>query len=193
MTPEEFLNKQRERLRSLNIEQIVYEIATKVHDDMSVRLFDSGIMGNGQKIGVYSQKAMYASRNAFKNKAAFKAQGKKEYIKGSPKDKLKTAKGKLDRIRKSMYLPNGYRELKAIQGYESGFVNLTYTTDLRKDFDSVLQVDGERVVLRLKRQMNALKAEGLTKKYGPTLFKHDKEEREFFEKEVTKRIIQGLQ
>jgi len=182
MTQQEFQNNLEAKLRSLKANEILYEVVQKAHADMSDRLFDKGTMGNGAKIGTYSTKPMYANRAAFKNTGAFKPQGKND----------KKAVFKNKQPRKSMYLPNGYKQLRQVQGYENAFVNLTYSADLRRDFDTHLLIDGETVVVKLTRQINQLKAEGLTKKYGATLFKHTKKEVEFIKDEVTKRLKEEL-
>lgn len=182
MTQEEFSKKLAAKISSLKVTDILYEVTTIAHSDMGDRLFTNGIMGNGNKIGTYSTKPMYANKATFKNTGPFKPQGKN--------DKKRVFKNK--QPRKSMYLPNGYKQLKQIQGYESAFVNLTYSADLRRDFDTHLVVDGQRVVVKLTRVLNQLKAEGLTKKYGATLFRHTKQEVEFIKKEVTARIKEAL-
>lgn len=182
VTPEEFNRRFQEKIRSLKTAEIVYPVATKVHDDMTRRVFNDGKKGDGSKIGTYSTEPMYASKKAFKKQGAFKGQGK-----NSKKQSFKNKKP-----RKSMYLQQGYKQLKQVQGYESGFVNLTYSADLRNDFASKLAIEGESVVLRLSREINKKKSEGLTEKYGSTLLKHTKSERDFFEKEVTKKVIQQL-
>jgi len=203
MTQQEFQKKLADKLSSLNANAILFEVVGIAHADMSDRLFDSGVMGNGSKIGRYSQKEAYYSRKQFKNTAAFKPVGKKTYLQGikqqkeevynvSTRKKTKVVVKKPFNQRETMYLPNGYKELRVLQGYESAFVNLTYSADLRRDFDTHLTVDKDSVVVKLTRGINQLKAEGLTKKYGATLFRHTKQEVDFIKEEVTKQIKEKL-
>lgn len=182
MTQQEFQKKLADKLSSLNANAILFEVVGIAHADMSDRLFDNGVMGNGAKIGKYSTKPMYANRAAFKNTGPFKPQGKT--------DKKPVFKNK--QPRKSMYLPQGYKQLRQLQGYENSFVNLTYSADLRRDFDTHLTVDKDAVVVKLTRGINQLKAEGLTNKYGATLFRHTKQEVDFIKDQVTKRIKEEL-
>ena len=93
--------------------------------------------------------------------------------------------------RKTMYLPGGYKELRHVQGMETGFVNLQYSGDLFTDFTK-LTIVKDSVVTKTSREINKKKIEGLTKKYGQSLFKHSNEEREFFNKEVQKRLVNYL-
>lgn len=191
-TPESFQQHLSEKLRSLKIaEEIVYPVATATMDKMRQRLFQTGTQGDGSKTGNYSTEPIYASKSQFKNTGGFRPQGK---------NAKKTANGKLKKgqknkkdgsERKTMYLPGGYKELRHVQGMETGFVNLQYSGDLFTDFTK-LTIVKDSVVAKTSREINKKKIEGLTKKYGQSLFKHSNEEREFFNKEVQKRLVNYL-
>lgn len=183
VTPEEFQKKLNERIRQIDTAKLIYPVATKVHADMVERIFDNGQNGSGQKIGQYSTKAMYVVKSQFKKQGAFKARGK-----NSNKSTFLNKKP-----RRSMFLPNGYRQLKQIQGYQSEFVNLTYSSDLRNDFATKLAIAGDSVVVRLSRKINRDKVRWLRQKYGNTLWKHTQQERDFFIKEVTKNLIHRIE
>lgn len=199
-TPEEFEKKILEKQRSLDIVKVVVmPVATAVFDQYRQRLFGKGIKGDGTKTGNYSRKAIYASKDKFRNTGSFRPQGKKEYIKGSKqkttelydirtRKKKKVAITKPYTQRETMYLPNGYKELRAIQGLEIQFVDLQYTGDLFTDF-SKLKIVNDSVVAGVSREINKKKIKGLSKRFGNSLFKHTKEEREFFTKEAQKRLI----
>jgi hypothetical protein len=202
MTPKEFEIEFDRRIRQLNIAEIIYPVATKVRDDMQQRIFEEGINGAGRKIGTYSRKAAYFSKKQFKKTGAFRPQGKREYIKGSQrktvdaydiksKKKVKVSVSRGNTQRTSMYLPNGYKELKAIQGYKYEFVNFAYSNQLRNQFGTRLAVNKNRVILQLD-DYNANKTSWLEDKYGKESFKHTEAEKDFFAVEVTKKLIQQL-
>ena len=203
ITPEQFQKKIEAKIRSLDIAKtIVFPVATVMLDSMRQRLFQEGISGDGGKIGDYSRKAMYVGRDKFINAGGFRPQGKKEYIKGtkqkkvevysiSTRKKKKVAVTKGNTQRETMYLPNGYKELREIQGKETAFVNLQYSGLLFTDF-SKLAVEKDTVVSKVGTKESSDKLIWLSDKYGKDTFKHTKEEREFFKKEVHKQFIKYL-
>lgn len=166
------------KIQQLKITDLIYPIAAEMQDKIVTRVFDKGIDGNNSQIGKYSTDPNYFTKDKFHNTGVFKPQGK-------------TGKGKKKNggERKSMYLIGGYKQLRQIQGDESGFVNLTYTAQLRKDFATGLKIDGNTVVISLKQNINSQKVDWLTDKYGNETFKHTKEERKFFAEETQKALI----
>ena len=173
MTEEQFREKLLSKIRSLKIaEQIVYPAATVANASMLERLFEKGIGGDGAKVGSYSTEPMYASKKQFRNTGAFKAQGKT---------------GKKKEGRKSMYLAGGYKQLRQVQGYESSYVNLFYYGDLYGEMNK-LTVEKDTVVVRLSREINKKKVDGLREKYGKETFQHTKKEKEQFAKDVSKML-----
>ena len=176
MTPEEFQKKIAAKISSLDIVKVVtFPIATKMLQLYTNRIFDDGVNGNDAQIGKYSTREMYASKSAFKNTGGFKGVGKRPKKKG--------------KVNKSMYLPGGYRQLKTIQGMESNFVNLTYRGDLRRGLK--LFTSGDTVTIKVQG-INEKKVSGLKDKYGAATFNHTKEEKEFFKKEVKRKLIEYL-
>ena len=191
-TPEAFNKKIQDRLRSLKVNEIiVYPAATATLDKLRQRLFQKGIKGDGSKTGNYSTEPMYASKKQFKKTGGFRAQGKNAGKTASGKLAKGTKKKKDGTERKSMYLAGGYKELRQVQGMETGFVNLQYNGDLFTDFTK-LTVQKDSVVVKVSRGINEKKIDGLTKKYGSSTFKHSKEEREFLKKEVQKNLVSYL-
>jgi len=169
LTPEQFQKKIDNKIRSLKVVEIVtFPVATKMLQLFTNRLFDSGVDGSGSQIGSYSSKEMYASKSAFRNAGSF------------------NGVGKTGKKRKSMYLPGGYRQLKSIQGLESNFVNLTYRGDLRRGLK--LYTQGDTVSIKVVG-LNEKKVSGLIDRYGKETFSHTKEEKEYFAKEIQKRLI----
>jgi len=176
LTPEEFQKKIEDKIRSLNVvKEVTFPIATEMLRLYTNRIFDEGVNGNDAQIGKYSTKEMYASKSAFKNAGGFKGVGKRPKKKG--------------KVNKSMYLPGGYKQLKSIQGLESSFVNLTYRGDLRRGLKLVTV--GDAVEIKVAG-INEKKVSGLKDKYGAATFNHTKEEKEFFKKEVGRKITEYL-
>lgn len=181
MTPKEFDVALDRKIRQLNIAELIYPVATKVRDDMQQRIFERGIDGSGKKIGVYSTKPAYFTRKQFKKTGAFKPRGK-----NSNKSTFKNKNP-----RKSMYIAQGYKGLKAVQGYRSDYVNFSYSNQLRNQFGTRLAAEKNLVVLKLDA-INANKTQWLEDKYGKQSFKHTEGEKDFFAIEVTKKLINYL-
>ena len=172
LTPAQFQQKINDKIRSLKVvDVVVFPVATEMARLFTNRIFDEGKGGDNAQIGKYSTTPMYASKSAFRNAGGFRGVGKKP---------------KKDKVNKSMYLAGGYKQLKSIQGLESSFVNLTYRGDLRRGLK--LATEGNVVELKVIG-LNEKKVEGLTAKYGAETFKHTKEEKKFFKKEVQKKLI----
>lgn len=173
LTPIEFQRKLEAKIADLDTAKLIFPAAQEVQRLLVKRLFNEGEGAQG-KLGTYSTEAGYFSKNQFKNKGAFRAKGK------SGKTKFENGEP-----HKSMYLEDGYKELKQVQGYESSFVNLTYSSDLRNDISTGMKIKGDKVVSILKRNINTEKVEWLSDKYGDKTFKHTQEEKDFFASEVT--------
>lgn len=176
MTQEQFEKKIQDKIRTLKAGDIIFPAAQHALDSLRQRLFGRGIGGDDKSLGQYSTTPMYASKSQFKRTSSFRGQGKyskKDFANGKP--------------RRSMYLANGYKELRGVQGYETGFVNLQYSGDLFTDMTK-LTPEKDSVVLRLSRAVNLKKVEGLKAKYGPDTFKHTQKERDEFGKNVMKEL-----
>lgn len=176
LTPIEFQRKLAAKIADLDTAKLIFPIAQETQRKLINRLFEDGEGAQG-KLGTYSTDEGYFTKNQFKNKGAFK-----------PKGKTGKSKFKDGEPHKSMFLEQGYKELKQIQGYESSFVNLTYSSDLRNDFSTGMVRKGDKVFAVVKRKINADKTEWLSDKYGDKTFKHTQEEKEFFAKEVSKEL-----
>jgi len=176
MTPIELQRKIEAKIADLDTAKMIFPSAVQIQRVMIKRLFDEGEGAQG-KLGTYSTDEGYFTKKQFKNKGAFKAKGKTgetKFENGEP--------------HKSMFLADGYKELKQIQGYESSFVNLQYSKDLRNDFSTGMMIKGDSVMAVVKRGINADKVEWLSDKYGEKTFKHTEEEIDFYTKEVSKDL-----
>lgn len=117
------------------------------------RVFVDGEDSNNQQLGEYSEKPKYFSKEQFVRKSAFKGQGKD----GSTTFKVVT------RPRKSMYLPQGYKQLRQIQARPTEKVNLDYSGSLKNAY-RVFKF-GESVVFGQNDTMEHKKIEGLTERF----------------------------
>lgn len=162
----------------------------------------------GGKIGNYSTKPMYATRDMFVKKSAFKPIGKNNFTgkKLVSAKKYKVVKVKLKDGRivrrvvsenkynvvkkkpKSMYLPNGYYQLRAIQGRPVDGVNLTYTGDLMASYQ--MQKATDAILLGLVSEREKQKRLGLEKRFGGQLLHPSKSGIADYGKEVTKGVQQ---
>lgn len=74
---------------------------------------------------------------------------------------------------KTMYLKEGYRELREIQGLQIEKINFKYSGDLLESYQT--QLISLYVVLGLTEELSVKKKEGLEKKFGPVLYATEKE------------------
>ena len=83
-----------------------------------------------------------------------------------------------------MYLPQGYKQLRDIQGRPTGKMNFTYSGDLLASY--VMQKTAKSVLLGLNSEEQAKKRLGLQKRFGK-VFYAQKEEIAEYSKEVTEQ------
>lgn len=177
---------------------IIIPAANKLLANKKNTIQVEGKKTDGSQIGQYSTTPMYASPDQFVKKSAFKP-GKKAFIATSQKlgrynAKTKTFKGGkttqnvVKEKMKTMYLVQGYKELREIQGRPVDKVNLTYSGDLLASYQ--LQPTPTGAVIGLTNELSAKIRDGLengTKKkkgYGK-IFYAQKEELELYNKDVT--------
>lgn len=128
------------------------------------RITDEGRASDGSKIGSYSTKPAYYSRKKFVKKGAFKGVGKNG---GKP--------------RKTMYIADGYKGFRGVQGLQTAFVNMELSGDLMLSYVSVPKENGN-ITQGLNTQVSANKRAGLEKGFKPFL-RSTKEEIDEFNKE----------
>ncbi|MDB5283614.1 MAG: hypothetical protein JWO06_2689 [Bacteroidota bacterium] len=177
MTTEEYNTKLEERLNKASETKRVYDLAQTIHKQQVKRIFDEGKKAGGN-IGQYSSTPLYAVKTEFKT--GFQ-----------PKGKSGALLFKNGKPHKSMYLREGYKELKQVQGLESGFVNLTLSAQLKNDFANSLSITGDEVISGVS-QPNTGKAEGLEKKYGDDLFTLSDDEKEAFKSAAAQCVTKYL-
>lgn len=155
------------------------------------RVFVEGRGTNDNNIGEYSRKPAYFSASQFLKGGGFIPQGKKGNIGDRlvPTVRLKQTgvkrnpakykhyslvkPGKKMESRKSMYLKEGYKELRDIQGLQTAFVDLKYSGSLANSYQ--YEQMGQTVVLGLTDNENAKKRNGLENKYGNVFYASESE------------------
>lgn len=176
-----------ERAKDKALERIIVPPANKLLATIKNRVQRKGENTSGGKIGNYSTKPMYASRDQFDKKSSFKPVTKK-YISTDAKAP-KTVKGRnvlgtiYSEKGKTMYLQQGYKELRDVQGKPTDKVNLTYRGDLMNSYQQV--VEQNAVVQGLTLESEKKKREGLEKRFGGQLLHPQKQEIETYRKDVT--------
>ncbi len=155
-------------------ESIIVPAAGFLLASIKNRIMIEGKNSAGASIGVYSTKEMYATPEQFikKQKGIFQPQGK-------------TGKGpfKNGNIRRSMFLPQGYKQLRAIQGRPVDVMNYNYTGDTMLAYE--MEPKADRVLLGLTNERAKRIRQGLEAKRGKAFYatademaEYDKEVRE---------------
>jgi hypothetical protein len=154
------------------------------------RIFSEGKNSNGQPIGDYSTKPIYVSRKQFANPAAFQPYGKIR------RGRIVSRKGRLfaeEKKHKTMYLPNGYKQLRQIQGKESQFVNLNYRGKTMRAY--VMNETNTEVLLGLNTPLAAAIRSKQEERFKASIFAATPEEIQVYQMSVTtrlNRIIRGI-
>jgi hypothetical protein len=125
---------------------------------------------DGSQIGQYSTKPMYAIKEQFVKMSSFKPQGKA----GKPKKGAK--------VPKSMYLPQGYKELRQVQGRPTDKINETYSGDTMAAYQLEATPNGAKIGFINERASKI--RNGQEARFGK-IFYAQKEELELYNKDVT--------
>lgn len=131
------------------------------------RIQREGKDSSGAKMPDYSTKTAYYSKDSFVKKSSFKQKGK-----------TKTGNFKNGKPRKSMFMLNGYKQLRETQGMPTNVRTINYSGDLMLSY--VIGVDEHSVQLGLNQQRQSKKRKGLEEKNGSKIFSAtDKELQEY--------------
>jgi len=192
MTPEQY-NENLTKLYGLVsgdlAKDTIYPAAIELLASIKFRIRELGKNSAGGNIGNYSTKPMYASRSQFV-KGGFKAGGKATHEQRF--FGLKTVKS----ANKTMYLAEGYKELRDVQGLRTDIVNLAYRGDLLASYQS--QKIGQYVILGFTTELSVLKRGGLEKKYGDVFHATPEEKEKYIAKvnfsmaRITRNTIAGI-
>lgn len=126
MTLEEY-NQHLERISEQAYERAImgamFSSAGRLLGTIQNRIIQRGEATDGSKLKAYSTTSGYYTKEQFVKESAFKPQGKREvgnFING--------------KVRKSMFLQNGYKELRDIQGRPTDRTNLFYSGDTMRAY-----------------------------------------------------------
>lgn len=179
------------------------------------RIVKEGRNSQDNAIGQYSTTPIYASQEQFFKKGAFNPQGKGAKFGLTPGDRLiPTARTKTNSTtknpvrynkfsvvkpdltaRKTMYLEQGYKQLRDIQGLETQFMNFKYRGDLMNSYQ--MQKITEAVLLGLTDEKSAKKREGLENRFGNTFYATQEEtdnyiaKTNFLLRRITQQFLTG--
>lgn len=201
MTLEEY-NKNLGNLAALAGERLTERVivvgATTMLAAIQNRIFRDGLDSAGNKIGAYSTKPYYASKKQFIQKGAFKPVGKggkDANIKAKYTDvatrKTKTKIVKQDGSdRTSMYLKDGYKEFRDIQGRPTDEVNLFMKGDLRLAY--TLQAKEKEVLIGFNNELQSKKRKGQElhfKRATGTIFPATEAEKKLYSGTVMNELV----
>jgi hypothetical protein len=224
MTPEEYSFRLQELygLQGDLMDHSVIPAAAELLIEIKQRIVNDGLNSAGGDIGSYSTKPIYAGPDKFVQ-GGFVAQGKNnkfgitkgdrlvsthqleqskgfvhgkkflQKVKERPYKRYSLVKSNYEE-RKTMYLQEGYKELRDVQGMRTDVVNLNYSGELL--FTYQMQRYGNYVAIGFTTEQSAVKREGLEKKYGYVFFATDEEKRNYIAKvnflilRVSRRILE---
>ena len=162
------------------------------------RRIGQGKNTSDSSIGNYSVKPLYASKNTFVKPGAFSPQGKKGIIGDRlvPTIRLKKTGVKKNpvnyksyslvkpnyQVRKTMYLKEGYKELRDIQSLRTDIVNVRYRGDLLNDYQ--MAKDAQAYLLGFSTELQSKKRKGLEKRFGARIFYATASEIEAYDERV---------
>lgn len=184
------------------LESLVKELDDKMPDAISAqimveleaqhkqRIFGEGLNSEGEKIGEYSKKSGYYSKDLFIRKSAFKP-GVKAYLSISTEIKINKKTGKVtagkevrhvnkDKM-KTMYLQGGYSEFRDIQGRQTEFVNIKFSGSAERGI-GIVKV-GDAVLYGTRDLKESKKLLGNVERFGDFL-SLSKEEQLFINTEI---------
>jgi hypothetical protein len=148
------------------------------------RIQREGKDSSGAKMEGYSTKSAYYTRSQFVKKGSFKARGKtgkKVFANGDN--------------HKSMFLQNGFKEFREIQGRQTQLRDLTLSGDLMLSY--VLGTDTNAILLGFNQTFQSKKRKGNEKRNGGAIFSAMDSEMKAFnegiiiaEKEIIKKTFE---
>ena len=181
-----------------------FETATlNLYTEMHERIFMDNLTVEGFGFGSYSTKPAYFTQKQFVVKGNFKPQGKNESSFGKKVAKYKkedsyngTSKStayvaSTGEDRKSMYLRNGYKELRAIQGRPVDKINLQYSFELAIN-GIITNTDGGVYQIKFANLLSEQKGRGFEKRKREKIFKPNKQESFNARKYIANNIVGEL-
>lgn len=145
-------------LNNIPINAITVEVGQYLVADNIERIHEQGKAVNGSKIGSYdTTRPLYVNPETSATKQGLIP----------TKGKNGQTKFKNGKLHKATYV-NSYKELRKIQGKESGFVNLNYTSKLQSELNLV--VKNNKADIGFISSYGGDLSENLEKKYGKKIW-----------------------
>lgn len=162
--------------------------ATKMLREIKRRVVQDGANSYMQPLGNYSTKPFSVTKDKFVNKGAFApTDTTKQTV--SYKVKGKTRKRKVEK--KTMYLRNGYKELREIQNLQAAFIDLKYSGKMIRSFQLA---KGENAVLMgITTDRSAKVYRSLVNRFGQ-FYQPSENEKKIYMQQVsslTARLVRG--
>lgn len=158
--------------------------ASMLFADIRKRVFTEGKNSDNANTGQYSVKPLYANKKMFAKPGAFSPRGKKGEVGDKLVPTFQLKRGNIkptnrviknfsvvksnNKPRTTMYLPQGYKELRDIQGFRTDVVDLTYRGELKKDF--AIAKDGQAYLIGFKTKPQSDKRFALERQFGPVFY-----------------------
>lgn len=155
-------------------DRALFAAAISMKGEMIDRVFNRGEDSDGGQIGQYSTEPAYFTKEQFIRKGAFKGQGKG--TDGSPV----RGKKKDGSTRQSMYLKEGYREFRDIQGRQTAKKDYRLSGSLEKSIQAV-RIDETSVAVAITDERESKKRKGLEAQDNKPVFAPSKTDIEGFE------------
>lgn len=128
-------------------EKILFTSANRLLANIKNRIQREGKDSSDKKLSPYSTKPFYATKSQFVRKSSFKAIGKNgfkgERLVKTGKREYKVVKSKP----KTMFLKQGYKELRQVQGMSVNEKNLTYSGETMRSY--TIGISSNAIVLGL--------------------------------------------
>lgn len=186
LTLKEHFAKMKKQAKELAKENIPLRIAARTtHAIITNRIFHEGKNSAGGSIGNYNTTTEL-------------------WVEDKNLRRSGTHRGKTGKPTKTSYYKS-YKALKQQQGFNPSVVNLRLQNELQSDFANVpmgpsnnstpepdtIRVSVNEYVIKLRKDVNVQKMNGLEDKYG-SIFKHTKKEKKLFRKVAQKELIKFL-
>lgn len=141
------------------------------------RIQREGRDSTGSKMPAYSTKPGYFSKSSFVKKGSFKGKGKsgeRKFLNGND--------------HKTMYLANGYKEFREVQGRQTQVRDLTLSGDLMLSY--TLGTADKAILIGFNQDKQSKKRKGLEKRNGGNIFPATQSEIDDFNKSVINNELQ---
>lgn len=179
MTTAEFNKKLDEQLKEISNAKFLLTSVSEVHSRQVKRIFNTGINGDGGKIGSYDTKdPLYVNPDDSPKKFPTKGKTGQTVFKSGKKHKT----GYFD----------SYKAFRQAISRETGFVNLRLTENLKLDFTNSLTLMGGMYVTGTKKKENSDKVNGAIDKYGASTFQLSDNEKSIFIESVKLKLLATL-